>query len=43
MKQNMAKWMPHHKPIWTLLGVAALGLPAMQVEIDVVAIEEDSK
>ncbi|KAK4955544.1 hypothetical protein LTR10_006483 [Elasticomyces elasticus] len=43
MKQNMAKWMPNHKPIWTMLGVAALGLPAMKVEIDVVAIEEEDK
>ncbi|KAK4900415.1 hypothetical protein LTR27_002641 [Elasticomyces elasticus] len=39
MKKNMAPWLPSHKPIWTQLGVAALGLPAMKVEIDVVAID----
>ncbi|KAK0344934.1 hypothetical protein LTS16_020208 [Friedmanniomyces endolithicus] len=39
MKKNMQKWMPGHRPIWTLVGVTALGLPAMRVEIDVVAID----
>ncbi|KAK1082090.1 hypothetical protein LTR48_007169 [Friedmanniomyces endolithicus] len=39
MKKNMQKWMPGHRPIWTMLGVTALGLPAMRVEIDVVAID----
>ncbi|KAK4956017.1 hypothetical protein LTR10_006957 [Elasticomyces elasticus] len=39
MKKNMAHWLPSHKPIWTQLGVAALGLPAMKVEIDIVAID----
>ncbi|KAK5712256.1 hypothetical protein LTR17_018000 [Elasticomyces elasticus] len=42
MKTNMEKWMPH-KPIWTMMGVTALGLPAMKVEIDVVAIEDEGK
>ncbi|KAK5722803.1 hypothetical protein LTR15_006036 [Elasticomyces elasticus] len=42
MKQNMEKWMAH-KPIWTMMGVTALGLPAMKVEIDVVAIEDEGK
>ena len=40
MKKNFDKWMPDHKPIWTLLGVARLGLPEMKVEIDVVAWEK---
>ncbi len=31
-------YMPHHAPIWTLLGVEALGEPAMKVEIRVTAI-----
>ncbi|KAK5689176.1 hypothetical protein LTR17_026466, partial [Elasticomyces elasticus] len=39
MKRYMTCWLPSHKPIWTQLGVAALGLPAMKVEIDVVAID----
>jgi len=30
--------MPNHQPIWTLLGVAALGEPEMRVEIRVTAI-----
>ena len=32
------KYMPNHAPIWTLLGVAALGDPKMRVEIRVTAI-----
>jgi enamine deaminase RidA (YjgF/YER057c/UK114 family) len=31
-------YMPNHAPIWTELGVAALGHPAMRVEIRVTAI-----
>jgi enamine deaminase RidA (YjgF/YER057c/UK114 family) len=30
--------MPNHAPIWTQVGVAALGLPVMRVEIHVTAI-----
>ncbi|MGN6031666.1 MAG: RidA family protein [Thermomicrobiales bacterium] len=33
--------MPDHAPIWTCLGVAALGDPAMRVEIRVTAILPD--
>lgn len=31
-------YMPNHGPIWTEVGVAALGLPQMRVEIRVTAI-----
>ena len=31
-------YMPNHAPIWTELGVAALGLPTMRIEIRVTAI-----
>jgi enamine deaminase RidA (YjgF/YER057c/UK114 family) len=31
-------YMPGHAPIWTQLGVAALGLPTMRIEIRVTAI-----
>lgn len=32
------RYMPDHAPIWTQLGVEALGLPAMRFEIRVTAI-----
>lgn len=42
VNQAMARWyrhyMPNHAPIWTQLGVAALGLPDMRIEIRVTAI-----
>jgi enamine deaminase RidA (YjgF/YER057c/UK114 family) len=31
-------YMPNHAPIWTQVGVAALGLPTMRIEIRVTAI-----
>ncbi|MHC8286119.1 RidA family protein [Pseudomonas sp. XS1P51] len=31
-------YMPDHAPIWTQVGVAALGLPTMRIEIRVTAI-----
>jgi enamine deaminase RidA (YjgF/YER057c/UK114 family) len=31
-------YMPNHAPVWTELGVAALALPTMQIEIRVTAI-----
>jgi enamine deaminase RidA (YjgF/YER057c/UK114 family) len=31
-------YMPNHAPIWTEVGVAALALPAMRIEIRVTAI-----
>jgi len=38
MTELFRKHMPNHAPIWTLLGVAALGDPRMRVEIRVTAI-----
>ncbi|MBK5437159.1 hypothetical protein JFV30_09975 [Pseudomonas sp. TH32] len=42
VNEQMVKWyrhyMPNHTPIWTELGVEALGLPAMRIEIRVTAI-----
>lgn len=32
------RYMPDHAPIWTQLGVEALGLPTMRIEIRVTAI-----
>ena len=37
MARCAKKWMPDHKPIWTAVGVAKLGLETMRVEIEVVA------
>jgi len=38
MTERFRHYMPDHAPIWTLLGVAALGDPKMRVEIRVTAI-----
>jgi enamine deaminase RidA (YjgF/YER057c/UK114 family) len=38
MTERFRHHMPDHAPIWTLLGVAALGDPNMRVEIRVTAI-----
>lgn len=35
--QNMKRWMPDHQPIWTCIGVRALAIPRMRVEVEVVA------
>jgi enamine deaminase RidA (YjgF/YER057c/UK114 family) len=37
MTENFRKWMPDHKPIWTQIGVRQLGVPDMNVELEVVA------
>ncbi|CAI6089399.1 hypothetical protein V2G26_011355 [Clonostachys chloroleuca] len=37
MTENFRKWMPDHKPIWTQIGVKQLGVPDMNVELEVVA------
>ncbi|KAF5022590.1 hypothetical protein F66182_5361, partial [Fusarium sp. NRRL 66182] len=29
MKENFERWIPHHKPIWTQIGVKELGAPGM--------------
>lgn len=39
MVENLKKWMPGHAPVWTCVGVTALGYPAMRVEFEVVAID----
>jgi len=38
MTERFRHHMPAHAPIWTCLGVAALGDPKMRVEIRVTAI-----
>lgn len=38
----LRKWMPNHQPIWTHLGVAALALPNMRIEIEVKAYDPQS-
>lgn len=38
MSERFRHYMPNHAPIWTALGVAALGDPKMRVEIRVTAI-----
>lgn len=44
MNETMAslfkEYMPNHKPVWTCLGVSALGHPSMRVEIRVTAIDQ---
>ena len=41
MARNLKQWLPDQKPIWTCIGVPALGMEAMKVEIDVVAWDEE--
>ena len=36
--RNLKKWCPHHRPIWTDLGIGKLALPTMHIEIDVIAV-----
>lgn len=38
MAERFRHYMPDHAPVWTCLGVAALGDPKMRVEIRVTAI-----
>lgn len=38
MAEQFRHYMPDHAPVWTCLGVAALGDPKMRVEIRVTAI-----
>ncbi|HEU4362547.1 MAG TPA: RidA family protein [Mycobacterium sp.] len=42
MTERFRQHMPHHEPIWTCLGVAALADPAMRVEIRVTAVVDSS-
>jgi enamine deaminase RidA (YjgF/YER057c/UK114 family) len=39
MVANLEKWTPGHAPIWTCVGVTALALPQMNIEIEVVAVD----
>jgi hypothetical protein len=39
MKENLLRWFPNHKSIWTVVGVENLGLPEMLVEIEAVAYD----
>jgi enamine deaminase RidA (YjgF/YER057c/UK114 family) len=41
MKQNLVRWFPDHKPIWTAVGVESLGLPEMMVEIEAIAYDPE--
>ncbi|RYP41968.1 hypothetical protein DL767_000599 [Monosporascus sp. MG133] len=38
---NLRKWMPNHQPVWTELGVNALGSNKMHFEMDVEAYDEE--
>ena len=38
MTERFRHYMPNHAPVWTCLGVAALGDPKMRVEIRVAAV-----
>jgi enamine deaminase RidA (YjgF/YER057c/UK114 family) len=38
MARLFRHYIPNHAPIWTEVGVAALGLPTMRIEIRVTAI-----
>ena len=42
MVRQFRKLMPNHKPIWTCLGVAALGDPGMKVEVRVTAFRDQN-
>ena len=39
--ENYRKWMPNHKPIWTLIQVPRFGPEDMHVEIEVVAYDPE--
>lgn len=39
MVENFGRYMPGHAPVWTCVGVTALGLPEMRIEIEVVAVD----
>ncbi|KAI2613667.1 YjgF-like protein [Hypoxylon fragiforme] len=36
---NFRRWMPHHQPTWTEIGVRELGLDTMHIEIEVQAYD----
>lgn len=37
MVEQFKKWMPNHQPVWTCIEVTKLGIPGMDVEIEVEA------
>ncbi|OTA64889.1 putative L-PSP endoribonuclease family protein [Hypoxylon sp. EC38] len=39
--QNFRRWLPDHKPTWTMIGVTQLGLDTMHIEIEVQAYDEE--
>lgn len=39
MKENLEKWFPDHRPIWTAVGVEKLAFPEMLIEIEAVAYD----
>ncbi|PSK42216.1 NADH-ubiquinone oxidoreductase 20 subunit [Elsinoe australis] len=41
MVRNLKKWAPAHEPIWTAVGVNKLAFEGMEVEIEVVALDEE--
>lgn len=41
MTECLRRWLPNHKPIWTMVGVARLAFDAMHVEIEVSAFDPD--
>ena len=41
MTERFRRYMPDHSPVWTCLGVAALGDPKMRVEIRVTVLLPD--
>lgn len=41
--RNLKKWMPEHRPILTVVGVTALGLEGMRLEVEVVAHEREGQ
>ena len=43
MVRNLKKWCSGHQPIWTVVGVAALAGKDMNVEIEVVAVDQEGE
>lgn len=39
MVQEMRKWCPEHRPVWTLIGVETLAEERMRVEVEVVVYD----
>lgn len=39
IKENLIKWFPDHRPIWTAVGVEKLAFKEMLIEIEAVAYD----